>query len=129
MRYRLKRWEHSLEERHGIEQHGYDLIGATVKRRRLHASLSQRDLEDLTGIDQTVISRLENGKQYGLRWSRFATLIGVLDGLDDQASPMSTPWWVSAGVIPPDYALERLREHGLIANDPPADRPDDPPAG
>ena len=130
MRCQLKRWEHSREERHGIEQRGYDLIGAMVKRRRLAASLTQRELEDLTGIDQTVISRLENGKQYGLRWSRFAVLIGALDGLDDHRSRPSTPWWVKAGITPPAYALERLRAEGLIAADPPAPDPPatDPPA-
>lgn len=125
MRNQLKRWEHSRDQRHGIEQRGYELIGAMIKRRRLAASLTQRQLEDQTGIDQTVISRLENGKQYGLRWSRFAVLIGVLDGLDDHRSRPPTPWWVTAGITPPDYALDRLREQGLIAADTPAA---DPPA-
>lgn len=125
MRSQLGRWEHSREERHGIEQRGYELIGAMVKRRRLAASLTQRELEELTGIDQTVISRLENGKRYGLRWSRFAVLIGALDGLDDHRSRPPTPWWVQAGITPPAYALERLKEAGLIAPDPSAD---DPPA-
>ena len=35
-----------------------------------------------SGIDQTVISRIENGKQYGIRWSRFALLVDALGGFD-----------------------------------------------
>jgi hypothetical protein len=29
-----------------------------------------------------VISRIENGRQYGLRWSRLAELVDALGGLD-----------------------------------------------
>jgi transcriptional regulator with XRE-family HTH domain len=120
MRNQPGRWEHSRDARHGIEQRGYEHIGAMVKRRRVRASMSQRELERLTGIDQSVISRLENGKQYGLRWSRFARLVGVLEGLDEPArSP--TPWWVEMGITPPDYMLESLRAKGLIPAEPPAD--------
>ena len=57
--------------------------------RRHRLGWSQRYLEMLSGIDQTVISRIENGKQYGLRWLRFADLVdalGGLDGLSDQPS-------------------------------------------
>jgi transcriptional regulator with XRE-family HTH domain len=119
------RWEHSREARHGVEQRGYDLIGSMLKRQRLNASLTQRELESLTTIDQTVISRLENGKQYGLRWSRFATLVGVLNGLDGVASARPTPWWVKLGITPPAYRLETLREQGLLPAAPTAAEPDD----
>ena len=108
MRYGSKRWEHSRDPRHGLEQAGYDLIGAALKRRRLRAGLSQRQLERLCGIDQTVISRLENGKQYGLRWSRFAILVGVLDGLEDQTSSPTIPWWVTLGIAPPGRRIRWL---------------------
>jgi transcriptional regulator with XRE-family HTH domain len=97
-----------------------------IKRRRAAASMSQRKLERLTGIDQSVISRLENGKQYGLRWSRFARLVGVLDGLDEPARA-PTPWWVEMGIIPPDYMLESLRAKGLIPADPLVDALDADP--
>ena len=108
------RWEHSRRPRGGLEQRGYDLIGAMVKKQRLRASLTQRELEDLTKIDQTVISRLENGKQYGLRWSRFATLIGVLDGFDPDTAVARTPWWAKLGITPPDYMLPTLRQQGML---------------
>jgi transcriptional regulator with XRE-family HTH domain len=63
------------------EQHGFELIGAEVRRRRLALGWTQRTLEAHSGIDQTVISKLENGKQYGIRWSRFARLVDALGGL------------------------------------------------
>ncbi len=63
-------------------QHGFDLIGNMVKRRRTYLHWTQRYLEELSGIDQTVISRIENGRQYGLRWSRWANLVDALGGLE-----------------------------------------------
>ena len=63
-------------------QHGYDLFGRTLRRRRVSLGWTQRQLEAYSGIDQAVISRLENGKQYGLRWSRLAELIDALGGLE-----------------------------------------------
>jgi transcriptional regulator with XRE-family HTH domain len=63
-------------------QHGFDLFGETLRRRRRWLGWTQRQLEAYSGIDQTVISRLENGKQYGLRWARLADLIDALGGLD-----------------------------------------------
>ena len=48
-------------------------------------------LEAESGIDQTVISRIENGKQYGLRWSRLAELIDALGGLDARGFEDSRP--------------------------------------
>jgi transcriptional regulator with XRE-family HTH domain len=63
-------------------QRGWVLLGAAIRRRRLSLQWTQRVLEAESGIDQTVISRVENGKQYGLRWSRFAELVDALGGLD-----------------------------------------------
>jgi hypothetical protein len=60
---------------------GFEHIGHIVRRRRQRLGLSQRQLERLSGVDQTVISRLENGTLGGLRWSRFARLVGALGGL------------------------------------------------
>src|SRR5262245_34128672 len=71
------------------EQRGFDLVGATIRRKRRAHGWSQRTLEAYSGIDQTVISRLENGKQYGLRWVRFARLVDALDGLEAYAMPRS----------------------------------------
>src|SRR3954453_11042936 len=63
-------------------QHGFDLFGETLRRRRRWLGWTQRQLGAYSGIDQTVISRLENGKQYGLRWARLADLIDALGGLE-----------------------------------------------
>jgi transcriptional regulator with XRE-family HTH domain len=77
------------------QQDGFDAIGAMVRRRRAWLGWSQRYLEMRSGLDQTVISRIENGKQYGIRWSRFATLVGAMGGLDipevTQTPPRSCP--------------------------------------
>ena len=64
------------------QQRGFDLIGAMIRRKRLWLGWPQRVLESQSGIDQTVISRIENGKQYGLRWVRFAQLVDALGGLE-----------------------------------------------
>ena len=45
----------------------------------MHASLTQRQVEDLTGIDQTTVSRLENGKGSDMPLGRFAALLGAID--------------------------------------------------
>ena len=73
------------------EQHGFELIGAMGKRRRVSLGWTQRYLEGQSSIDQTVISRIENGKQYGLRWSRFANLVDSLGGFDVALAPWSVP--------------------------------------
>jgi len=67
-----------------------------VKRRRITLRWSQRDLERVSGVDQTVISRLENGVLSGMRFSRFARLVAAMNGLDvDQPHPPSPRrmWW------------------------------------
>lgn len=113
MHCRAKRWEHSTNPRHEVEQRGYDLIGTRLKDLRTATGLTQRRLEDLTGIDQTVISRLENGRQYGLRWSRYAILVAVLD--ERQPERMKpVPWWVTLGITPPPAWHDRLRAEGLM---------------
>jgi hypothetical protein len=66
----------------GAAQRGLKLIGIAVRRRRHYLGVSQRELGTYCGIDQTVIGRLENGKLGGLRWSRFASLVNALNGLD-----------------------------------------------
>jgi transcriptional regulator with XRE-family HTH domain len=54
-------------------------IGGQVKASRIAASLTQMQLEELTGIDQTSISRLETGKGAAMRLDRFATLLMAID--------------------------------------------------
>jgi transcriptional regulator with XRE-family HTH domain len=61
---------------------GLELIGDTIKRRRERLALSQRQLQGLSGVQQSGICRLENGKLTGLRWQRFARIVDALDGLE-----------------------------------------------
>lgn len=60
---------------------GYRMIGRLVRERRRQLGISQQHLGRLSGVDQSVISRLENGKLTSLRWSRFATVVRALGGL------------------------------------------------
>ncbi|HEX5148464.1 MAG TPA: helix-turn-helix domain-containing protein [Candidatus Limnocylindrales bacterium] len=75
---------------------GFVLIGRLVERRRLLLGLPHRQLELLSGIDQTAISRLENGRLSALRWTRFARLVDALGGLVE-SGPL--PAW-AARVMP-----------------------------
>jgi transcriptional regulator with XRE-family HTH domain len=50
-------------------------VGRWLRRARLDAGLSQRDLERRTGIDQTRISRLERGLVPAMRVDRFARIV------------------------------------------------------
>jgi len=47
-------------------------LGADLRRRRTEAMLTQRQLEELTHVDQTTISRIENGHISTLRLHRYA---------------------------------------------------------
>ena len=73
-------------------RHGFRLIGGLVLRKRQRLGLSQRELERFSGVDQTVISRLENGQLASLRWSRFARLVAALGGLEDTDA---VPQWLN----------------------------------
>ena len=53
-------------------------FGAFVRLRRERLGWSQRDLERVTGIDQTVISRIENGLLRNTRLHQVSRLLCVL---------------------------------------------------
>jgi transcriptional regulator with XRE-family HTH domain len=55
-------------------------IGADLRRRRTEAMMTQRQLEELTLVDQTTISRVENGRISTLRLHRYARLRAGIDG-------------------------------------------------
>lgn len=98
---------------------GLALLGRIVKLRRGQRGLSQRQLETLSGVDQTIISRLENGKLYGLRWARFARIVDALGGLDVSLPAPETPAWrepTSAGPPDPDAirAILQARKAKII---------------
>jgi len=94
-------WDINLWPADPRVRRGFELLGRIVRTRRLRLALSQRQLESLTGVDQSVISRLENGKLYGLRWARFARIVDALDGLEHAAPPREhRPWPGHAGAPP-----------------------------
>ena len=73
---------------------GMAAIGESVREARRRAGLSQRHLGKLCGLDQSVISRLENGKLANLRWWRFAGLVGALgDAWDPGSRRPPGGWW------------------------------------
>jgi hypothetical protein len=57
---------------------GLRVIGRWVRTARWQRGLTQRQAAALSGLHQSTISRLENGKLDGLRLSRFAVLMDVL---------------------------------------------------
>jgi transcriptional regulator with XRE-family HTH domain len=87
---------------------GFKLVGQLVRIRRQQIGLSQRALERRCGVDQTVISRLENGQLASLRWSRFAQLVASLGGLDAEAA---APSWMSRSLPPRDGAGRGADSH------------------
>jgi hypothetical protein len=69
-------------------------IRESVRRARWRAGLTQRHLGKLCGLDQSIISRLENGKLANLRWWRFAAVVGALGDAWDPASQRPPGgWW------------------------------------
>src|SRR5689334_22157613 len=94
-------WDNPIRD--PAQQRGFDLVGRTIRRKRQWLGLSQRQLEGLSGIDQTVISRIETGKQYGIRWFRFARLVDALDGLETPTVPSAAEFprrWPTAAPLP-----------------------------
>ncbi|MBA2315157.1 MAG: helix-turn-helix transcriptional regulator [Chloroflexi bacterium] len=57
---------------------GMQQLGAWLKMSRRVSGMTQQHLENLTGIDQTTLSRLENGRLRSLRLMRLARLVGAL---------------------------------------------------
>ena len=75
-------WAEPEPPRDPIVQKGLSLLGAAMKRARRRQGWSQRDLADRTGVHQSTISRFERGDRVGMRFSRFALIVGVLEGLE-----------------------------------------------
>jgi DNA-binding Xre family transcriptional regulator len=90
-------WAVEAQERRFPEvQLGFEILGAAVKRRRIVLGWSQRELERASGVDQTIISRLERGILRGIRFSRFARLVAAMNGLDvdrPHPRPPRPMWW------------------------------------
>jgi transcriptional regulator with XRE-family HTH domain len=62
---------------------GLQHLGAVLRDARVGRGWSQRDLERRSGVDQTTISRLENGRLVHCRIVRLARLIEALQGRFD----------------------------------------------
>jgi transcriptional regulator with XRE-family HTH domain len=77
------------------EAEGLRIIGSQLRRARLGNGWSQRRLEWMSGVDQTTISRLENGLLLSLRLPRIADLMQALSGtwsiFEAAASQDTTP--------------------------------------
>ena len=76
-------------------------LGRQVRAARHHAGLSQRQVEAMTGIDQTTIVRIEQGKSTGMPLRRFARLLSAINAgvatrrppwLVGMAAPGSDDW-------------------------------------
>jgi transcriptional regulator with XRE-family HTH domain len=55
-------------------------LGRIIRTARLRLGYTQRHLERLSGVDQTTISRLENGRLTSLRLVRLAAIFFALSG-------------------------------------------------
>jgi transcriptional regulator with XRE-family HTH domain len=62
------------------ELEGLRLLGVQLRRARLANGWPQRGLERVSGVDQTTISRLENGRLVSLKLVRIASLMQALAG-------------------------------------------------
>lgn len=54
-------------------------FGRRVRHVRMAMGLSQRALAAMIGIDQSVISRFENGRAPGIRFDKVISIIAALD--------------------------------------------------
>jgi transcriptional regulator with XRE-family HTH domain len=56
------------------------LFGRLIRQARFRSGMSQRQLEWVCGVDQTAISRLENGRIRHMRVQRVAAVVAGLAG-------------------------------------------------
>jgi transcriptional regulator with XRE-family HTH domain len=82
----MQRW-HLLEDLDEAERLGATIIGAGVRRARLWAGLSQRQLGWRVGITQSAVSRLENGRLGGIRFRTLCRIFAVLEAPPGVAFP------------------------------------------
>jgi predicted transcriptional regulator len=59
-------------------ERGLTAIGVWIRVARRDAGMTQQHLENVSGVDQTVISRLENGRLLSIRFVRLAAIVGAL---------------------------------------------------
>ena len=86
------------------------MVGEALKRRRVRRHLTQSELARRTGIDQSIISRIERARRWGISLRRFATLVAFLGGLDfDPPPPVSIPGWEHQAWTPNPFVLRDQR--------------------
>jgi predicted XRE-type DNA-binding protein len=61
-----------------VAEIGLAQIAVWVKAGRQATHMTQQHVENVSGVDQTVISRLENGKVHSMRLVRLAAVIGAI---------------------------------------------------
>ena len=62
------------------QAYGLKRLGEVIRRARRDVGVSQHMLADAVGVNQSVISRLENGKLVGLRLYHLGAIVALLDG-------------------------------------------------
>jgi transcriptional regulator with XRE-family HTH domain len=91
-------WDRPIDD---CAQAALEMLGRQVLGARRHAGYSQRDVEALTGIDQTTQVRIEHGRATGLPLWRFALLLEALNAgvatrrppyMHGVAAPGSSEW-------------------------------------
>jgi transcriptional regulator with XRE-family HTH domain len=60
------------------EEAGLATIGRWVKDARRRAQMTQQHVENVSGVDQTIISRLENGRLLSLKLVRLAAVVAAV---------------------------------------------------
>lgn len=86
----MHRW-HLLDDPDETERLGAKIIGAGVRRARLFAGLTQRQLGWRAGLSQSIVSRLENGRLRGMRFRTLARILGALDAPASVVFPGEPP--------------------------------------
>jgi transcriptional regulator with XRE-family HTH domain len=105
---------------------GMEAFGRSLRAARLRAGLSQAALERLSGLDQTVISRLENGRLGSLVFWRLASLIGALGSAWDPPRLEQDAW--GRWNLTPDMERSLLAQIESLLPDIEPDQSDEPTA-
>ncbi|HEX5012864.1 MAG TPA: helix-turn-helix transcriptional regulator [Candidatus Limnocylindrales bacterium] len=66
---------------------GLEILGRALYEARRVAGVTQRQLGEMVGVDQSTISRLERGRLTGLRLTKLALIISGLDALTFDLPP------------------------------------------
>jgi hypothetical protein len=77
------------------------LIGSGLRRERHRLDWSQRKLAEVAGVDQSLISRLENGLAPGIRYERFIRILWALGWPVTRRESERAGWWEPPPLRPP----------------------------